>query len=195
MIPLRMFASRLNYQSLKGHKFKAIIITAGFRNVCRKLPLLNSKYNCFFFLGLYPWHVEVPGLGVKSELQPMAYTTAMAMPDPSHICDLHCGLLQRWILSPLNEARDRTHILMDTSWAREPWATRELCTHRTGGDFAFAGQLHTAHLLLENQKHCFLGVGSHLEPRQQPTWILYWFFCSTFCSRGGPIMAYNHNFQ
>ena len=37
--------------------------------------------------------MEVPGLGVESELQVLAYTTAIAMPDPSHICDLShsCG--------------------------------------------------------------------------------------------------------
>ena len=30
----------------------------------------------FFFLGLRPWHMEVPRLGVKSEQQLPAYTTA-----------------------------------------------------------------------------------------------------------------------
>ena len=34
----------------------------------------------FFFLGLHPRHMEVPKLGVKSELQLPAYATAM--PDP-----------------------------------------------------------------------------------------------------------------
>ena len=33
--------------------------------------------------------MEVPRLGVKSELQPLAYDTATAMPDPSPICNLH----------------------------------------------------------------------------------------------------------
>ena len=33
--------------------------------------------------------MEVPRLGVKLELQPLAYTTATEMPDPSHIYDLH----------------------------------------------------------------------------------------------------------
>ena len=60
------------------------------------------------------WHMEVPKLGVKSELQLPAYTpqpqpcrirvasatytTAMTMPDP--------------------EPRDRTCVLMDTVWVR-----------------------------------------------------------------------------
>ena len=33
--------------------------------------------------------MEVPRLGVTSELQGRAYTTATATPDPSHVCDLH----------------------------------------------------------------------------------------------------------
>ena len=32
--------------------------------------------------------MEVPRLGVEPELQLLAYTTATAMLDPSHICDL-----------------------------------------------------------------------------------------------------------
>ena len=39
----------------------------------------------FVFLGLHPWHMEVPGLGVESELQLLAYTTATAMRDLGHI--------------------------------------------------------------------------------------------------------------
>ena len=32
----------------------------------------------YCFLGLYPWHMDVPGLGVESEVQLPAYTTAIA---------------------------------------------------------------------------------------------------------------------
>ena len=46
-------------------------------------------YFYFFFLVLYPRHMEVSRLGVESELQLLAYATATAMPDPSHICNLH----------------------------------------------------------------------------------------------------------
>ena len=67
------------------------------------------------FLGLHLQHVEVPRLGVKSELQLLAYTTATATRDPSCICDLHHSSWQHHILNPPNEARDRTFILMDTS--------------------------------------------------------------------------------
>ena len=39
----------------------------------------------FFFLGSHLLHVDVPGLGIESELQLLAYTTATAMPDLSHL--------------------------------------------------------------------------------------------------------------
>ena len=48
--------------------------------------------------------MEVPRLGVKSELQLQAYTTATAMPDPSRICNLHHSLQQCQILKPLSKA-------------------------------------------------------------------------------------------
>ena len=60
--------------------------------------------------------MEVPRLGVQSELQLLAYMTATATWDPSHICDLRHGSWHHQILKPLSEARDQTHILVDTSW-------------------------------------------------------------------------------
>ena len=72
-------------------------------------------YFILVFLGLHLWHVEVPGLRVEAELQLLAYATATATPDPSCVFDLHHGSWQCWILNPLSEARDRTHILMDNS--------------------------------------------------------------------------------
>ena len=42
-----------------------------------------------------------------------AYATAITTPDPSLICNLHCSLQYSWILNPLREARDWTHILME----------------------------------------------------------------------------------
>ena len=75
------------------------------------------------FLGLHPQHMEVPRLVVESELQSLAYTTATAMPDLRHVCKLHCCSWQCQILNPLSKARDRTCILMDTSWVLHCWAT------------------------------------------------------------------------
>ena len=56
-------------------------------------------------------HMEVSRLGVKSELQLLAYTTVTATRDLS----LHHSSWQRRSLNPLSEARDQTHALMDTS--------------------------------------------------------------------------------
>ena len=68
----------------------------------------------FFSLELHLRHMEVPRLGINSELQLPVCTTATVMPDLSRISELHCNLQQCWILNPLSEARDRTHFLMDT---------------------------------------------------------------------------------
>ena len=56
------------------------------------LPLLAMEVHWpqifFFFLWLHLQHMEVPRLGVESELQLQAYTTATATPDASCICDV-----------------------------------------------------------------------------------------------------------
>ena len=62
--------------------------------------------------------MEVPRLGVESELQLLAYATATETQDLSHTCDLHHSSWQCQIANPLSEARDRTYILMDTSQIR-----------------------------------------------------------------------------
>ena len=66
--------------------------------------------------------MEVPKLGVESELQLPASTTAIAMQDPSHVCDVHHSSCQCQILNPLSEARDQIHILMDINWVCFYWA-------------------------------------------------------------------------
>ena len=55
---------------------------------------LHSLTFFFSFLWLHLWHMEVPGLGVKSNLQLQAYTTATETLNQSHICDLSCSLQQ-----------------------------------------------------------------------------------------------------
>ena len=61
---------------------------------------LQLLFSFSFFLQLYSWHMKIPGLGVKSELQLKAYATATAMLDPSSICNLCRSLQQPWILNP-----------------------------------------------------------------------------------------------
>ena len=51
----------------------------------------GNQFDFFFFLvflGLHPWHIEVPRLGIELELQLPDYTTVTAKPYLSIICDL-----------------------------------------------------------------------------------------------------------
>ena len=59
--------------------------------------------------------MEVFRLGIKPELELLAYTTATVTQDLSHIYELHHSSWQHGILNPLSKARDWTQILMDTS--------------------------------------------------------------------------------
>ena len=58
------------------------------------------------FLGPHLRHMEVPRLGVKSELQLPPYPTATATQDLNCICDLHHSSRQCQILNPPSEAGD-----------------------------------------------------------------------------------------
>ena len=62
----------------------------------------------FLFFQPHLGHTEIPGLGVKSELQLPAYTTGIATLDVSHICNLY------QIFNPMSEAKDQTCILTET---------------------------------------------------------------------------------
>ena len=61
---------------------------------CRGSPRPSPTHSLFFFFvflpfpGPLPRHMEVPRLGVQTELQPPAYTRATATQDLSRICNL-----------------------------------------------------------------------------------------------------------
>ena len=63
----------------------------------------TEAWENFFFLlflfRLHPWHMEVPRLGVRLELQLPAYATATATRDSSHISDLYHSSWQHWIFN------------------------------------------------------------------------------------------------
>ena len=94
--------------------------------ICISLMISDTEDLFFFFfflsfLGPHPWHMEVPRLRFKLELQLPAYTTGTATWVPSLVCDLHHSSQQCWILNPLSEAGDHTHVLMDSSWVHYRW--------------------------------------------------------------------------
>ena len=82
------------------------------------LLLLLLLLLLFCFLGLHLQLREVPRLGVESELQLPAYTTATATQDPSRVCNLHHSSQQHQILNPLSEVRSRTRNLVVPRWIR-----------------------------------------------------------------------------
>ena len=113
---VRSYKSLLELPKIKKEDINKESITDAF------LLLLLLSFLLLFFLGPHPRHMKVPRLGVESELQLLACTTATAMLDLSYICNLHHSSQQSWILNPLSEIRDRTYILMDTSQVRYHWS-------------------------------------------------------------------------
>ena len=41
--------------------------------------VLREFFGCLVILGRHAWHIGVPRLGAESELQPLAYTTAIGL--------------------------------------------------------------------------------------------------------------------
>ena len=58
--------------------------------------------------------MEVPGLGVESELKLWIYATGTETSDLSCVWNLYCSFQQHWILNPLSEDRVWTYVLTDT---------------------------------------------------------------------------------
>ena len=80
-----------------------------------------STFCSLLFKQAHLWHMEVPGPGVKSELQLPAYDTATATPDLNHIWELYHSSWQHQIFNPPEGgARDQKHILTETTSGPEP---------------------------------------------------------------------------
>ena len=82
--------------------------------ICRIIGIFSFLFFSLLFRAALT-HMEVPGLGVKLEMQLLAYTAAIATQDPRHTCDPHRSSWQLRVLNTLSEARDWTRILVDTS--------------------------------------------------------------------------------
>ena len=83
----------------------------------------DELFLLFFFLSFYLFRASLVAYGASQARSLIgtvapAYTTATAMSDLSHICDLQHSSPQHWILNPLSEARDQTRNPMFPSWIR-----------------------------------------------------------------------------
>ena len=103
----------------------------------------------FFFLGLHQWHMEVPRLSVELELQLLAYTSATAMPDLSHVCDLHhsswnARFLTQWARPRIKPAS--SWILVEFVTAEPQWELSSEFQHDN-----LVWNLAFEHVLVNNQ--------------------------------------------
>ena len=88
----------------------------------RQDPSVSQETPTFYCLCLFAFFRAAPatcgGSQARGQIRATAtgLTTATAMLDPSHVCDLHHRSRQRLNLNPLSEARDRTCNLVVPSW-------------------------------------------------------------------------------
>ena len=66
----------------KTSPFRNVVFSNVLYSASEQNSVTSFLFVCLHFLGLHLRHTEVPRLGVKSELQLPAYTTATATPDP-----------------------------------------------------------------------------------------------------------------
>ena len=82
-----------------------------------KTPVSHQAWRFFFlFFFFFFLFIAAPSAYGGSQARGRVRATATATPDPSRVYDLHHSSEQLQILNSLSEARDRTHIFMDSSW-------------------------------------------------------------------------------
>ena len=116
----------LNFTDSKMHLLPSYFIISHVGLHCTSYAVIIIcliLYFMFCFLGPHLRHMDVPRLGVESELQLLAYTTATATLDLSCVFDLYHSSQHLPILNPLSKARDGTPIPVNTSQVHYPWAT------------------------------------------------------------------------
>ena len=99
--------------------------------------------------------MDVPGLGVEWEPQLQVYTTATATLDPSCICGLCSSLWQHQIFNPMSEARDRTHILMETSQVLNPLSHNMNSPQLNPNSYCYQNWFHRTEL------HVMMGIWTY----------------------------------
>ena len=100
-----------------GHPFSLVQDDRWIPNSLTSINQYSGFSHIFFFFFLRPYsrHMEVPRLGVESELELPACATPTVMRDLSHVCHLHHSSRQCWILNPLSEVKDQTRVFTDPS--------------------------------------------------------------------------------
>ena len=91
-----------------------------FINVWQVLFWSLGFFVCLFFRATLAIYGNFQARGRTAVAAACLHHSHIATWDPSCICDLNHSSLQRWILNPLSEARDRTCILIDTSRVCNP---------------------------------------------------------------------------
>ena len=120
-------------------------VTEKYRSILNLLNSIQPYPRCLFFcfvLFVLLFRAIPAACGssqarVESELQLPA--TATAVWDPSHFCNLYHNSWQCQILNPVSNARDQTHILMDTT------QVHNLLSHN--GNFPYCSLFPVEHLL------------------------------------------------
>ena len=86
------------------------------------VPIVRDFF--FFFFRAAPWYMEeVPRLGVRATAAGLCHSHSNSNVGSEPRLWLTPQLTAHWILNPLSETRDRTHILIDTTWIRFHSAT------------------------------------------------------------------------
>ena len=123
--------------------------------------------------------MEVPRLGVETELQLLADTTATAARDPSCVCDLYHSSWQCWVLNPLSEPMDGTHISRILVGFINCWATKGtlhwhfFCLHSTILVYEVVEKKLSGALLLRFHTVVVCSLSNHSAgvPRRPSPWL------------------------
>ena len=122
-------------------------------------PFLPSFLSCFRTIpSAYGSSKARSQIGAAAE----TYATATATPDVNHIWDLCCSLGQSWILNPLSQARDQTHILTETMSIRSTTYNTGVAQLPTTSSFS-----HTHNVVCALKFECVQGTHSS----ETPSWF------------------------
>ena len=115
LLKIRWDKLQFSVKRILNYIWKSSVLFIILTDCCSKEYASAKFFFIFFFLGPLLQHMEFPRWGVKLGQQLLAYATAIAAQDRSHICDPHHSSQQCQIFNTLSEARDWTSILMDPS--------------------------------------------------------------------------------